>query len=198
MGVSKYESDQREPDVTKLIKLAELGNVDMGWLLMGGGLVPEEGAGFVSEAGERYYYLDKEGFVFVPKYAVEASAGHGEVIHSEQIVDYLAFKREWVKRDLGIDPSHLVLITAVGDSMEPTIRAGDLLLLDRGVEKIKDDSLYAIAFDGTLLIKRIQRLIDGQLIIKSDNPKYQEQTLSRQQSETLIIVGRLVWIGRRF
>lgn len=58
MAISKYESDQREPDISKLIKLSELGNVDLGWLLTGEG--PQytkkitEGEGFIAESTAKY------------------------------------------------------------------------------------------------------------------------------------------------
>jgi transcriptional regulator with XRE-family HTH domain len=35
MAISKYEADQREPDISKLIKLSDLGGVDLNWLLTG-------------------------------------------------------------------------------------------------------------------------------------------------------------------
>jgi len=34
----------------------------------------------------------QEGYVFVPKYDVQVSAGQGSLIHSEQIVSHLAFQ----------------------------------------------------------------------------------------------------------
>lgn len=138
-----------------------------------------------------------EGFVLVPRYDVAASMGNGSVIHSEQVVDHLAFRAEWVRTELGTSPKNLILISAIGDSMEPSLRAGDLLLIDRSVESVKQDAVYAIAQDGELRIKRIQRLFDGSLIIKSDNPSYQPETLTADQAERMRIVGRVVWSGRR-
>lgn len=138
-----------------------------------------------------------EGFVLVPRYDVAASMGNGAVIHSEQIVDHLAFRAEWVRTELGTTPKNLILISAIGDSMEPSLRAGDLLLIDRGVESVKQDAIYAIAQDGELRIKRIQRLFDGRLIIKSDNPQYGPENLTVEQAERMRIVGRVVWSGRR-
>ncbi len=128
---------------------------------------------------------------------IEASAGGGRVIHSEQVVEHLAFKTSWIRSGLGLNPSHLVLISAVGDSMEPTIRAGDLPLSDRAVENIVDDALYSILINNVLLIKRIQRLFDASVLVKSDNPAYQTQTLSKTQAEDLQVIGRLVWVERR-
>lgn len=138
-----------------------------------------------------------EGFVLVPRYDVAASMGNGAVIHSEQIVDHLAFRAEWVRTELGTSPKSLILISAIGDSMDPSLRAGDLLLIDRGVESVKQDAIYAIAQDGELRIKRIQRLFDGSLIIKSDNPQYGPENLTVEQAERMRIVGRVVWSGRR-
>ncbi len=43
VAISKYESDQREPDISKLIKLSELGEVDLNWLLTGKGEMKREG-----------------------------------------------------------------------------------------------------------------------------------------------------------
>lgn len=35
MAVSKYEMNQREPDISKLVKIAKLGNISLDWLLTG-------------------------------------------------------------------------------------------------------------------------------------------------------------------
>lgn len=153
------------------------------------------------ESGELLHDLTPddvpEGFVLVPRYDVAASMGNGAAIHSEQVVDHLAFRADWVRTVLGTSPRHLVLISAIGDSMEPTLRAGDLLLIDRSVESVRQDAIYAIAHDGELRVKRIQRLFDGSLVISSDNPSYQREDLSPSQAEHLRIVGRVVWSGRR-
>lgn len=138
-----------------------------------------------------------EGFVLVARYNVSGSMGAGQVIHSEQIVDHLAFRAEWVRTELGTSPQHLVLISAVGDSMEPTLRAHDLLLIDRSVLSVKHDAIYAFAVDGELRVKRIQRLFDGSLVIKSDNPAYGSESLGPDKANSINLVGRVVWSGRR-
>ncbi len=138
-----------------------------------------------------------EGFILVPRYDVTGSMGNGHMIHSEQIVDHLAFRSEWVRTELGTSSNNLVLISAVGDSMEPALHAHDLLLIDRSVLSVKQDAIYAFAVEGELRVKRIQRLFDGSLIIKSDNPSYATETLTVQQAEAINLVGRVVWSGRR-
>jgi len=135
-------------------------------------------------------------FVLVPRYDIQASAGPGAFTDQEQIVDYLAFSRDWVSRTLRVDPSKLVLISAVGDSMEPAIRAGDLLLVDTSVGSFIDDAIYVIVMFEHLVVKRIQRFFRGAVIVKSDNPAYIEQTLGPDEAADVQVAGRVRWIGR--
>ena len=135
-------------------------------------------------------------FIHVPLHDVQGSCGDGAVIHSEQIVDYLAFKREWISR-VATDPKRLALIEAAGDSMMPTISSGDLLLIDLCVTRVEQDAIYAINVEGMLYIKRIQKRLDGTVIVKSDNPAYEEQRFNTSEAEALRIVGRVIWMGKR-
>jgi phage repressor protein C with HTH and peptisase S24 domain len=138
---------------------------------------------------------EQEGYVFVPKYDVQVSAGQGSLIHSEQIVSHLAFQENWIRQELGLDPSHILLIQAIGDSMNPTFNAGALLLVNTKVDRIKNDSIYVINRDDELIVKRIQDLWNGQIKIKSDNPKY--EPLIIQKTDAIKIVGEVVWIGQK-
>ncbi len=139
----------------------------------------------------------EQNFVMVPRYDVRASAGYGAIINSEQVVDYLAFKREWVRNDLRTDAPNLALITADGDSMEPTIKNGDLLLIDLGQTRVKKDSIYILRLDDLLVAKRLQWMYDGSLLIRSDNPAYTDQVVPEDSLESLQILGRVIWFGRQ-
>jgi phage repressor protein C with HTH and peptisase S24 domain len=136
-------------------------------------------------------------FVLVPRYDVQGSAGHGSIVHSEQIVDHLAFRTDWVKNTLGVTEKDLVLISVKGDSMEPTLSNDDLILVNIQKGRIEDNAVYVLQHDGDLLVKRIQRKMDGALIIKSDNPLYEQEVLDSSQAESLHVLGRVVWYGRK-
>lgn len=140
--------------------------------------------------------LDSEEYALVPRYGVKASAGHGSIVESEQIVDHMAFKRQWI-RTMGLDVSHLALISAKGDSMEPTIKDGYLLLVDLRVHEVKGDAIYILRLDGELIAKRLQRIFDGGIKIKSDNQAYDEQVVPQDYVGKLNIIGRVVWGGGR-
>lgn len=136
-------------------------------------------------------------YVRVPRYEVAASAGGGAFVESEQIVDYLSFRSEWVRNALGVSPKALALINVIGDSMEPTLSDGDVVLLDTTLRGVQDSAIYVMQLNGTLLVKRIQNRLDGSLEVMSDNSRYKPETVSGEAINQLKIIGRVVWAGRK-
>ncbi|MEO5340639.1 MAG: helix-turn-helix domain-containing protein [Magnetococcus sp. MYC-9] len=166
----------------------------------GGGVRAARGAP-VEEVGERYR-VPREEYCLVPRYGM--TVGSGQRLHSEQVVDYLSFKISWVEQTMGLDANELALVHVVGDSMEPTLKEGDLLLLDRRgfsplgpVRSARNDALYVLLRNGELIVKRLQFGFDGSVTVQSDNPVYAAQTLAAEHAQTLQVMGRVVWIGRR-
>lgn len=133
-------------------------------------------------------------YATAPFYNIEASCGHGAWNGEANIINRLAFRRDWL-RDEGLDAAHLAAIRARGDSMEPTIQSGDTLLIDLRVTTPRTDGIYIIEQDGGLSAKRIQRAPDGTLYIRSDNPAYLDFTVNKETP--INIIGRLAWFGRR-
>ncbi|EKE78471.1 S24 family peptidase [Oceanibaculum indicum] len=139
-----------------------------------------------------------DGYVQVPRYEVRASAGAGALVHSEQIVDYIAFREDWVRRTLRRSPRDICVIEAQGDSMEPTISNGDLLIVDMSIGTIRDAAIYVISWRGVLLVKRISPKLTGELLIFSDNPRYSGDTLTADQAAELHVIGHVIWHGGLF
>lgn len=207
-SVRDYELGNRIPGGEAVAALMRVG-ISANWLLTGEGAMllsddhprPAPPAvqteyGRVSDQVAFMPPIPHPGFVFVPRYEVEASMGNGTVIHSEQIVDYLAFREDWVRTVLCLNPKNLILISSVGDSMEPTLKTNDLLLIDRGSADVRHDDIYAFSSNGELRVKRIQFRINGVLIVKSDNPQYESEIISPDQIDSIKIIGRVVWFGR--
>lgn len=179
----RYESNERAADSDYLANLREAG-VDVLYILGG------------TRSGAQSL-VGMDDFVMVPRYDVRASAGHGAVVHSEQVVDHLAFREEWVRNALGVSQKDLALITVKGDSMEPTLSNEDLILVDMRSQSIGDNSIYVLRNDGQLLVKRVQRKLDGTLVIKSDNAAYDPEVVDSKHAAKLRVLGRVVWAGRR-
>lgn len=185
----------------KLLELAAALGVRPEWLSTGLGSMLADGAAPVPgrrvQSGHQQPYEEDsfaDRFTLVPRYAVQASTGPGLEVQSEQIVDHLAFKTEWLRAAMGLDPSKLALITARGDSMEPAIGDGDLLLLDMRELRTLDPSIYVVRMEHSLIAKRLQRLTDGRIRIQSDNPLYSAENVHPSEIQ---ILGRIVWIGRK-
>ncbi|MDH5511174.1 MAG: helix-turn-helix domain-containing protein, partial [Nitrospinota bacterium] len=87
-----------------------------------------------------------EDFVMVPRYDVFASAGPGAAgggdrLDGDRVVDRIAFRLDWLKGELRLPVGGLVVVRAQGDSMEPTIDEGDILLVDGGQERLTDGGI---------------------------------------------------------
>ena len=140
-------------------------------------------------------------YVRVPRYQVGAGAGGGLAVESEQIVDYLAFKRDWFSKIIGIAPASAALIEVRGDSMTPVLLDGELVIVDTSCDAFKDDAIYVLQYSGALRIKNVRRRLDGKIEIKSANEGYGLELLTEQEAEagTITIVGRARWAlsGRR-
>jgi phage repressor protein C with HTH and peptisase S24 domain len=169
------------------------------WIMTGKGPMRREGGGSevdrVEEAGVPYKLSND--YVEVPRYDIKAAAGAGADIQSEQIVDHLAFKRDFIRDKLRVRPDKLALINTIGDSMEPTILADDLLLINLDINHTTGDGIYILQGDMGLQVKRVQSMIGGGLVIKSDNPRYDALNVGLDQLDLVHIVGRVVWFGRQ-
>lgn len=202
--IANYTSERSELKASALVRLAEACDVSLDWLATGTPPVHrlDRLAQFEADAGEAVVPLPTrmaadlgDEYVLVPRYDVRASAGGGAVVHSEQVVDHLAFKAEWVRNRLGINPVHLLLLEAVGDSMEPTISDGDLLLVSTHEPRIRDNAIYALNVAGDLMVKRVQKRLDGTLVVSSDNPRYRPEEVAPRDSDMLRVIGQVLWHG---
>ncbi|HEY0445041.1 MAG TPA: S24 family peptidase [Allosphingosinicella sp.] len=137
------------------------------------------------------------GAVEVPRLDIGASAGPGAFAGDEAARAHIAFDPQWLRRLAPGDPARLSIITVAGDSMEPTLRDGDEILVDRGdaAERLRD-GIYVLRIDDALLVKRVAlNPAERRLSIGSDNPAYPGWPDCATGS--VDIVGRVVWAGRK-
>lgn len=189
-----------EPSMQTIIAIAGYRGVSIDWLLTGEGQMRKTDG--VTDRINGYHATarapsspDQDAYCYVPLYDVYASAGHGAQIDQEPIIDRLAFKMDWLKGEMGLNPDKCCLIHVTGDSMEPTLHKKDVVMLDRTYTIYIEDGIYCLRLDGGLLIKRLQRISAQQLKVISDNPVYQPYPLNTSDIQ---IIGRVVWAGKRF
>lgn len=140
-------------------------------------------------------------FAHIPLHAALLAAGDGRENGTEEIIDYLAFRRDWLRR-VGVAPGHAVLARVEGESMQPSIWHGDMVMIDRLridipvrariTESRHRSPVYALLEDGKARVKRIERPSPDQLVLISDNPDFAPQFV---HPDTTSIIGRVVWWG---
>lgn len=105
------------------------------------------------------------------------------------------FSREWLRQYTHASPEHLYFAQGIGDSMEPTIKDSDLLLIDTSEKIIRlSDKFWAIAFGHSGMVKRLRPMPDGGVKILSDNPMVPEEVAYDGE---LHVLGRVVGIVRK-
>lgn len=184
-----------KPQQRNLDKLVAASGIPEEWWLHGDLPPPEPGA----TAHHRIEDVRGE-YVAIPLYnGVRAAAGGGALVEHETPDDALMFKDDWVRIELGVRPSDLYLIRVAGDSMEPTLRSGDVILVNRIATQPDREGIYILRMDGTLLVKRLQALPGGVVRVHSDNASFPAFDVTRMdlESENAAIIGRVVWVGRR-
>lgn len=90
------------------------------------------------------------------------------------------------------NPDMLKTFTASGDSMNPVIEHGDLLLIDTGDIQYSNGGVFLITINNDWFIKRLRKRITGELDIISDNPKYPIETLDTNSFKEVYIKGRVL------
>jgi phage repressor protein C with HTH and peptisase S24 domain len=135
-------------------------------------------------------------YVRLPLYLPRASAGHGLAVQNEALAANMIFSVDWLWHTLRRHPDDLILLQAHGDSMEPRIRHGDVLIVDTTAERIRDNGIYCFSYEGDLMVKRLYRnLRTKSLHIVSDNDNYPAQELSADEANRIHVVGLVVWHG---
>lgn len=137
-------------------------------------------------------------YALIPQYTAKGDCGNGYLNDHVEVNGGLAFKREWLRR-IGAKPENCYVIYADGDSMEPYIFEGDVVLFDTSCVEPIDQKVYAIRrSDGGISIKRLVRQISGGWLIRSDSTdkaRYPDEPVSDAVLHEVPIVGRVIWRG---
>lgn len=181
--VSAWFSGRNRPGVEEVAKMCQVLRVSPSWLMTG------------REDSIECQSLVCDDTICIPILDVHASCGIKEVINpNAAVVEVMQVTKQWALRNCGGNANlhSLNLITVTGDSMAPTLEDGDLVIIDRSVERFETDSMFVFTIDDGLYIKRIQR-IGRKFHVISDNPLYKPYTLEPSDLEHGFAVrGRVV------
>lgn len=143
--------------------------------------------------------LEANEYAQIPLHDASLGAGGGAENQNEEIIDHLAFRRDWLTRH-GISASAAVLARVSGNSMARTISEGDMVMIDTSKRQLRVNkksskrpaAIYALLDDGNARVKRLIRTEGDLVILHSDNPEY---PVEHRPLADLEIIGKVVWWG---
>ncbi|MEA3067864.1 MAG: hypothetical protein QOK41_1271 [Sphingomonadales bacterium] len=137
------------------------------------------------------------GLLSIDRHPVTVSAGPGAIVTEELGKPCFAFDERWLKALTSSAPANLSIVRVEGDSMAPTLNAGDEILVDLGdvVGRLRD-GIYVLRIDDALVVKRLAlNPLGRRVTVQSDNPAYSDWPDCRL--DEINCIGRVIWSGRR-
>lgn len=134
--------------------------------------------------------IRNEDYISIPLTDSAIAAGQ-PIIQTDNIEDYVLLHIRAVKKR-----TNLVASRVDGNSMEPVLHSGDIVVIDRDDKKISKHKIYAIFFENGMTAKYLQKE-KNQLILQPINPDFQVQIVNLNEDPDPI-VGRIVGAWKDF
>ncbi|MFF7859715.1 S24 family peptidase [Pseudomonas monteilii] len=123
--------------------------------------------------------------VRIAHYDIRAAMGGGQLPHDypEMLKDIRVSPSHL--REIGVEFEqhyHLKVVTGWGQSMEPTIKHRDPLIVNINVRDFVGDGVYLFVWDDLLYIKRLQVADEDHYEMISDNPRHKDRLIRRDMT----------------
>lgn len=141
----------------------------------------------VRPAGE-----DDPAFTLIRKVKLRLSAGiSGFEVEPDRFDGATAsIPTDWMRRK-GLSWETLLAMHVRGESMQPSLYEGDLVVVNTADKQPVDGEVFAVNYEGEPVIKRLVRDA-GRWWLVSDNPDQRQYHRKVCEGDTCIIVGRVV------
>ena len=187
--ISQWQNETTKPRGDKIEALAKALGVDSAYLLFGGEPVKAFGKG--DETPDE--------IVEIPEYKLAAAAGDRPNPEWEELREATP---AWYRRSFFINrrisPKICRRITVHGDSMEPYICDGDVILFadtEPSLTEIKDGGIYVLSIDGGPRVKHLS-FSKSKLIVRSGNPRYVDEIYTGEELNSVHVYGPVLEISR--
>lgn len=180
----------REPPADAIQKIADAFGLDLAWFYSSDPL-PESVSDRVSSPAQPPYRAQTDEHVEIQCYANRMGAGVPAIEDKDIILEGLRFRKDWLRKMTSAPFDKLKTLYISGDSMEPKVCDGDLILVDCSDIKPKKKEIYALRYDGGVMAKYVTADHLRKLyILSSENPLYKP---FEAQEDEVEIIGRLLW-----
>lgn len=190
---SSYEKDASSPKTETTTEICARFHISPQWLLMGIG-EPFSKTELVTELDANSTDVN---IIMVPMVEALLSAGSGSFETSDYSERKYAFRNDFLARKGNV--KEMVLMRVSGDSMEPSIEDGDVVLIDQSQKDILPGRILAVGIQDLVYLKRINARPD-KLILTSDNENYLpiEVDMRGDLCEHVRIIGKVIWSCREW
>lgn len=168
--IYRYINAQSDPTSKVLVKIADVAEISLDWLLRGELVHPA----FHHSTNGRHE-VDKT-------VCLKGSTA-------------IRFESRWLTHQkFGGYPDNLEVIQIESDQeMKPTLGIGDLVIVDLSKREVGSGIYYIRLGDSRDIVRRLQYYDENSIRVISDDPAYETISLP---IEKLKILGRVVWIGK--
>lgn len=122
---------------------------------------------------------------------------HGNTFEVDDIRGLWCLPPDYLRHELRITPERARIVEVQGDSMEPTLRPGDRVMIDTAQRSPSPGGLFGLWDGFGVVVKRLELIPNSeppsvQLISDNDRHSAYERT-----ADEVNIIGRVVWVARR-
>lgn len=193
--LANWREGRTKPNLFGVVPLCGVAGVSLDWLVgCGPGIQAERS---LDEAIDFSYRLSDGEFSLVPYLPeVEETPWFG-LLPGDGYCAAIAFRSEWLRK-LGLGNDKVRAFIVRDDSMEPTIKQGDTLIIDTSFNRARDNGIYVVSFSGNILVKRVSLRRDGGIALVSDRggDLYPTEVIPPGDATSFAVVGRVAWLGR--
>ena len=123
--------------------------------------------------------------------------GNGGMMAADDVRDHWSLPEGYLRSELHVGADVARIIEVQGDSMEPSLRSGDRIMVNVVARTPSPPGLFALWDGFGLVVKRIEHIPNSDppaLKVLSDNPLHADY---ERTAEEVNIVGRVIWYARR-
>ncbi|MGR6780681.1 XRE family transcriptional regulator [Moritella viscosa] len=178
--IHNYLNGSSSPTLERLYLIAKAADVDVSWLATGNDYQTPSS--------------NNSDYIKIPHFDVQASAGTGSELVESGISKNTVDIHPQTLLDQGLNPEGLLSMYVKGDSMEPSLFDGDMILVKKMICPFSIlEGVYIFRVFNEIFIKRIQfNKYSAKLKVDSDNPFYDSYTITGNNLNDVEIIGEVI------
>ena len=179
--LQSYMKGASYPTLDRLNLIAATAKVNINWLLTG-------------QDDTNTTHSNSLKYTKIPHFDVQASAGTGSELVESGISKNTVDIHPQTLLDQGLNPEGLLSMYVKGDSMEPSLFDGDMILVKKMISPFSIlEGVYIFRVFNEIFIKRIQfNKYSAKLKVDSDNPFYDSYTITGNDLNDVEIIGEVI------